>query len=174
MVRDLPPIQTGAWAWRGEALARQPDQWRWTLSVEELAELEDAAAGYRATGADIAALTTDAFPLPTLGHRIEQLSEILLRGRGFQVIGGLPVDRLSREEAATIFYGLGAHLGYVGYHEPGQRRSESDGGRPAERSPPHAQGHTAGRQYRSTSRILLARRIGLGGVGDSGLSAVRG
>ncbi len=35
----------------------------------------------------------------------------MLNGRGFLLLRGLPVERWSMREAATAFFGLGAHLG---------------------------------------------------------------
>jgi hypothetical protein len=46
-----------------------------------------------------------------LGPRLRELREELIRGRGFALLRGLPAGRYTEREAATIFFGLGTHLG---------------------------------------------------------------
>jgi hypothetical protein len=53
------------------------------------------------------------FPLPGLGPKLAALREELIHGRGFALLRGLPVADYSEREAATIFYGLGTHLGHA-------------------------------------------------------------
>ena len=85
------------------------------LSAAEIAELEAAAAPYVARGEaaldELAHLSPERFPLPTLGPRIVALRRELLTGRGVVLLRGLPVGRYGMLEAATIFLGLGTHLG---------------------------------------------------------------
>jgi hypothetical protein len=107
---DLPPSQTGPAAWRGPQMAAR-DDWIVQLAPAEIAELEAAARGVLARGLDIARLTPADFPLPALGARLDALRLELLHGRGFALVRGLPIARYSRLEAATIFLGLGCHLG---------------------------------------------------------------
>jgi len=100
-------------AWVGEDLAKTPKVWLTALDEAEITELETAAKAYLATGRDIGQITQADFPLPVLGGRLQGLRETLTSGRGFEVLRGLPVDRYDQETAATIFCGLGAHLGSV-------------------------------------------------------------
>lgn len=111
MAFELPPEQTGAAAWYGPEMARRTD-WLMTLDPAEIAEVERAAKGLAEREADIAAVTAADFPLPTLGAKLRtRVREDVLNGRGFLLLRGLPVERWSLREAATAFYGLGAHLG---------------------------------------------------------------
>lgn len=108
---DLPPEQTGAAAWYGPQMATQTD-WLMPLSPAEIDEIETAAKALAAREADIAAITAGDFPLPTLAGRLKSRVESeVLNGRGFLLLRGLPVERWTMREAATAFYGLGAHLG---------------------------------------------------------------
>lgn len=109
---DTPPprIEEPA-AWRGEDMAGAPDRWRWGLGDDEVAELEAAAENLRASGADLADVSAETFPLPRLGARLAELRADLIGGIGFRLISGLPVGRLDRWTAAAIFCGIGAHLG---------------------------------------------------------------
>jgi hypothetical protein len=108
---DLPPEQTGPAAWYGPDIAKRED-WQMRLSSAELAEIEAATKPLASREADIAAITARDFPLPRLGPRlIERFRREVLDGRGFLLMRGLPVERWSLREAATAFFGLGAHLG---------------------------------------------------------------
>ena len=107
----LPPEQTGAAAWYGPDMAAR-DEWLMTLSAAEVAEIERAAAPLVARAADIAAIAAADFPLPALGPKLKvRVREEVLNGRGFLLLRGLPVERWSLREAATAYFGLGAHLG---------------------------------------------------------------
>ncbi len=107
---ELPPPQIGPAAWRGPELAARED-WIVRLAPAQTAELEAAMRGVLARGLDIAQLAREDFPLPTLAARLDELRHALLHGRGFALVRGLPIERYSRLEAATIFLGLGSHLG---------------------------------------------------------------
>jgi hypothetical protein len=108
---DLPPEQAGAAAWYGPEMARR-DDWQMPLSAAEIAEVESAATALARRKADISAIAPADFPLPTLGARLKaRVREEVLNGRGFLLLRGLPVERWSMREAATAFFGLGAHLG---------------------------------------------------------------
>lgn len=98
-------------AWIGADMRQAPDRWRWRLSDEEVAELTDAARTFLANYGDAGRLAPETFALPTLRRKLEALGETLIHGIGFEVIGGLPVDRLGAELASTIFIGIGTHLG---------------------------------------------------------------
>ena len=76
-------------AWRGEELAAR-DDWRFRLDSTALAELDAALVAADATGKPNESLTRDDFPLPTLGSAIAQWRDALARGRGFQVVSGIP------------------------------------------------------------------------------------
>jgi hypothetical protein len=98
-------------AWRGEDMAANPDRWLFRLSADEIAELEQAAQSYLAKTKDIGDISKDRFPLPRFGAHLAELRDTLIDGIGFEVIRGLPVAKYSQEFAATIFCGVGAHLG---------------------------------------------------------------
>jgi hypothetical protein len=98
-------------AWQGAEMEANPDRWLKSLAASEIAELENAAESYLGGSEKIAAITKESFPLPHFGAHLEELKKKLLDGLGFEVIRGLPVAKYSREFAATIFCGVGAHLG---------------------------------------------------------------
>ncbi|HWT98576.1 MAG TPA: TauD/TfdA family dioxygenase [Terriglobales bacterium] len=107
----LPPEQEGPAAWYGPEMARRTD-WLMALSEKDVAEIAAATTALIARDTDIADITVKDFTLPSLGPRLkERVRDEVLNGRGFLLLRGLPVDRWSLREAATAYFGLGAHLG---------------------------------------------------------------
>jgi hypothetical protein len=98
-------------AWRGQEIGADPDRWLTLLDAGDIAEFENAARSYLATTDKIAEMTKERFPLPRLGAYLGELKETLLSGLGFEVIRGLPVANYDQKFTATIFCGVGAHLG---------------------------------------------------------------
>jgi hypothetical protein len=107
---ELPPEQTGLAAWYGPAMAKRTD-WIVTLTATDLAEIGVAMKPLVARDADIAAIAARDFPLPTLGPKLAAARTELLEGRGFFLLRGLPLADWSVREAATAYFGIGAHLG---------------------------------------------------------------
>jgi Taurine catabolism dioxygenase TauD, TfdA family len=98
-------------AWIGAEMTEVTATWRWRLSAEELAELEQAARKFLASHGDLSLLTAETFAVPALHAKLGALGTTLIRGIGFEVIRGIPVARLGAELSSTIFVGIGAHLG---------------------------------------------------------------
>jgi hypothetical protein len=108
---DVPEQLDIPAAWIGPEIAAVPDTWRWTLSAEEIAELEEAARRFLAVHGTLTELAPDRFALPALHAKLARMRQTLIHGIGFELIRGLPVDRMTEEMASTIFCGIGAHLG---------------------------------------------------------------
>ncbi len=98
-------------AWQGKAMSAQPELWLKLLTQRQIHELEAAAEHYLKLEIDIGEITAEAFPLPEFSKDLKQLQNTLLKKHGFQVYRGLPVENYSIKETATIFCGIGAHLG---------------------------------------------------------------
>ena len=115
MTVDALPLPPGAIdepaAWYGEDMAADPDVWLKRLSDEDVAELERAGETFLGRGGDLGTISKDDFALPALGPRLARLRETLMLGRGFELMRGLPVAAYDQKLAATIFCGIGAHLG---------------------------------------------------------------
>jgi hypothetical protein len=99
---------SGAGVWYGRDLAARRD-WIREFSVEEIRELREAVAAAR--GVAPQELHPRNFPLPRLGPVLRDLLRELLEGRGFVLLRGLPVERMTREEQAIAYLGLGSWLG---------------------------------------------------------------
>ncbi|MFT5658975.1 MAG: hypothetical protein ACI9KN_002256 [Gammaproteobacteria bacterium] len=109
----LPPRQTAAAAWIGSDLAKREADWLDYLSLADIAELERAAEPLVDEAFNIGTMTREQFALPTLGKKLRVMRHELIAGRGFSVLRGLPVENYSEREAATLFYGIGSHLGHA-------------------------------------------------------------
>lgn len=101
----------GPAAWIGKEMVQQTDSWLIKLTGEDITDLENAAHHYLSLGKDIGEITATDFPLKSFSSHLQQLSKKLLHGAGFEVLRGLPIENYTQEFAATIFCGIGAHLG---------------------------------------------------------------
>jgi hypothetical protein len=90
--------------------ARQRD-WCHSLSPDTVAELEAAARHYLSLGRDVGEITAAEFPLPEFGASLKDMADRLLRGCGFAMLTGWPVDQHDQVTNAAVFCGIGAHLG---------------------------------------------------------------
>ncbi len=98
----------GPGVWYGRDLAARRD-WIREFTHEELAEIRTAVDGAR--GVPFHNLSPDNFKLPRLGRMLREMLHELLEGRGFVLLRGLPVERMSREEQAIAYLGMGSWLG---------------------------------------------------------------
>ena len=92
-------------------MAAHPERWLVTLAPQDIADLHSAAMHFRHLGKDIGEMSVDDFPLTSFAAHLTELRECLIHGHGVQVIRGLDISAMSRQMAATIFCGIGAHLG---------------------------------------------------------------
>ncbi|MCK0096779.1 TauD/TfdA family dioxygenase [Yoonia sp. F2084L] len=98
-------------AWIGAEMAANPDRWLVDLTPDVLVDLHQAATHFLSLGKAIGEITAADFPLPVFASHLAKLRTQLIHGTGVEVLRGLDVINTSREMAATIFCGIGAHLG---------------------------------------------------------------
>lgn len=110
-ISHIPPVLTGPSAWVGPDLAQDESLWLYHLSAAEIADVERAARAYLATGRDLGEMRAADFPLPVLGSHLHGLRHKLIHGNGIEVLRGLPIAGYDLKLAATMFCGIGAHLG---------------------------------------------------------------
>jgi hypothetical protein len=171
---ELPPGPIeGADAWLGADMAKS-DEWIHHLTDQEIAELEGAARGVIDRGLELLDVGKEEFPLPAFGPVLSKICEEVLRGRGFILLRGLPVDRLGRDLAAVAYWGLGAHLGKArpqnGHgHLLGHIR---DIGYDADNNPNHRVYQTAAQQFYHTDTCDIVGLLCLHQSKSGGASSV--
>ena len=106
----LPPEVRDRSAWYGAEMGGRKD-WVERLSEAEVAEVENAVRRLEESKRDLASVTAQDVPLPTLAPRLQCLLDEVLNGRGFVLIKSLPLDRWTRRQAAIAFLAIGVHLG---------------------------------------------------------------
>jgi hypothetical protein len=86
--------------------------WQYRLTGAEVAEIDGAVQTVMQRGIDPVAIDRHNFELPQFGNYLTQIrDDVVLGGRGFMVIRGVPVVRYSIAEAAAAFLGIGAYFG---------------------------------------------------------------
>ncbi len=108
---NMPEQFTGASAWLGQDMSQRPDKWLYSLTDEDIQDLEQAASRFLSLKRDIGSIDKFSFPLNHFDKHLEKLKQNLLSGVGLEVIRGLPSKDYSQSYMATIFCGIGAHLG---------------------------------------------------------------
>jgi alpha-ketoglutarate-dependent taurine dioxygenase len=108
---QIPEQIDGPAAWTGRDMQARTGQWLVELSEADVADLERAARHYLSLGRDVGEITAPDFPMERFGDHLEALKDKLLHGIGFELLRGLPLERYDQRTAATIFCGIGAHLG---------------------------------------------------------------
>jgi hypothetical protein len=81
------------------------------LSDAALAELQTAMRLIEDRNLELFRISRDDFPLPGFAQDLKAVSEELENGRGFVQIKGLPIERYTLQQAKTIYWGIGTHLG---------------------------------------------------------------
>jgi Taurine catabolism dioxygenase TauD, TfdA family len=105
----LRPV-SGPAVWHGPAMARRTD-WIRPLSPEEIAGLDTAVARLDASGIDVARIGPESLAAPGLRPLVEDIKAAVLRGRGFILVRGVPVERWTTRQCAIAYFGLGAMIG---------------------------------------------------------------
>ena len=104
-------VITGPAAWMGKDMEQNTDAWLRHLSAKNITDLENAAEFYQSLDKDVGEITKEDFPLDEFAKTLKDLQHKLLHGVGVEVLCGLPVKQYSQKFIATIFCGVGAHLG---------------------------------------------------------------
>lgn len=106
---SISPFDGGCAEWRGPELT--PADWLGSWTDSELAEIDTALRAVQKAGLSLDDMRRDDFKLERAADRLSNILDELEIGRGFRVMRGIPVARYTTDEARTIFWGLGLHLG---------------------------------------------------------------
>ncbi len=98
--------------WRGHELA-EDGRWIVRFTEDDFADFEQALAHVaRKQPGDVTRIRAEDFPLPHFRQRIDDVVDRLENGLGLVLLRGLPIyDRFSVDEATTIYWGIGRHMG---------------------------------------------------------------
>lgn len=107
----IPKTIIGPSAWVAADMESNHNAWLRYLTDCEIIELESAVKHFLTLGKDIGEITKYDFPLNKFATYLENLRKKLINGNGVELIRGLPIENYSQKTAATIFCGIGAHLG---------------------------------------------------------------
>lgn len=105
----LEPVVDPA-AWSAEDLASD-QSWVHPLSGTDIAELDTLVSRLAAGIDNVLAIDTDDIVLPTLGPRLKEIREDIIKGRGLALIRGVPVERYTRLETGIAFWCIGSFIG---------------------------------------------------------------
>jgi hypothetical protein len=103
------PVDVGS-TWRGADMA---DPTAWTVSLSDAERDEVVAAAERAAreGLTPSTLTRGAFPLAGMSATLARCADDLRSARGFVLLRGFPLDRLTPATTQLAYIGLGLHFG---------------------------------------------------------------
>ena len=111
LAAEAPPRPIpGPAAWYGRDLGRS-EEWIYRLSPAEIEELLRWVAALRRSGRPREQVSLADLPPGALAPALQAWRETLRGGRGFVLIRGLPLDRMSDDDAALAYWALGLHLG---------------------------------------------------------------
>ena len=102
-------IITRPGAWIGREIQRD-ESWIYRLDAAAVAEIDAALARVKTVGARIP-FAADAFSLPRLAAKLDNVLEEIEHRRGFVLLRGIPRSRYTDEECELLYWGLGVHLG---------------------------------------------------------------
>jgi hypothetical protein len=97
-------------AWRADDL-KKDKSWICPLTADDIKELEAALAEVKRRGLNVPEIGKHDFPLGALGAKLAEVLDDLEQGRGVVLLRGLSMERYSKQDAGTIFWGIGTHLG---------------------------------------------------------------
>jgi len=112
MAAEKLPEITGPSVWKTGDLG-PTRSWVRPLTPEMTDEIEAGVRKVRAKGLAFNEITRDDFPLSETADLLAESYDDLNAGRGFAVIGGLPVDRFSYDECLLAYGGLSAYFGRI-------------------------------------------------------------
>jgi hypothetical protein len=97
-------------AWRA-ADFKDDQSWIETWTKPELDDLDRALNNVRASDTPWYHVNRQQFELPVANARLARIADELENGRGFVLLRGFPIEKYSLEDARTIYWGIGSHLG---------------------------------------------------------------
>ena len=119
-MNNLAPVSDPA-EWRGDEIA-SGEGWKYILSNEDVMALTAMADQLKEkTGGEISSLLQldkSHFDLGCFSPVLDQIYTGLKSGLGIALIKGLPIDEMTKFQAAAIYWGIGMNLGEARPNNP--------------------------------------------------------
>ena len=96
-------------AWTGADLERDRS-WEFSLTERQQADLEVALRQVQQQGLQLAEITRDRFPLPSMADTLRGILHQLRDGRGVAVLHGVPSAGHELGALEKLYWGLNTHL----------------------------------------------------------------
>ncbi|NDH70774.1 MAG: TauD/TfdA family dioxygenase, partial [Rhodobacteraceae bacterium] len=77
ILNTIPEKFDGPSAWVGVDLQTSQSQWLYTLTADDISEIEHAARHFLSLGRDVGEITAQDFPLPQFTDHLQNMSEKL-------------------------------------------------------------------------------------------------
>ena len=97
-------------AWLAADLA-SPAEWIIQLTAEQITDIDRAMRESLVAKLELADLTRENFPVPSIDLIVPEILARLEDGRGLVVLRGFPALNYDKDQLRRIFWGLGLHLG---------------------------------------------------------------
>jgi hypothetical protein len=101
----------GAATWLGTDLQAHPEQWMYSITETDAAELIGAVEVVKKRGTPLERISPRGFPLPTFGPKLQRFVRQIADAWGFVLLRGFPVDGLNLEEIRAMYFGALTHMG---------------------------------------------------------------
>ena len=109
---QFPDQIHGPTVWNANDYRDHPERWVHVFTEEETSELSVAADVFMSTGQPLIGISKDKFSLPRMSAFLASVRGELIRGKGFILFKGFPVQAWGNHKSAIAYMGLGTHLGY--------------------------------------------------------------
>ena len=96
----------GPSSWTGPDMAARADEWTMPFDAGHRQELLAALAAAESAGLDFLDLNRTNFVLPTVGPMLESIVDILLDGRGFILVQGVPIEGLTEHQIELMYWAM--------------------------------------------------------------------
>ncbi len=100
----------GEMAWKGCEL-EEDLSWIYQLTDVEKEVLDRALANVKSQGLSAPDFEKEDFSLDGMEESVANINEELENGKGFLLIRGIDAEKYNEEELASLYYGLGLHMG---------------------------------------------------------------
>ncbi|OTB02120.1 hypothetical protein M426DRAFT_62823 [Hypoxylon sp. CI-4A] len=105
-----PTQLPGNLAWTGSSFSDDKLHFVYNLTEEDLAEIGSAKENFKSLELDGDQVNRANFPLPTLGPKLDKLSQDIYNGTGLSVVRGVKPAHHSVEDLTIIWLGIQAYI----------------------------------------------------------------